>query len=316
MTFTLDVKNQLCRLETTKDCCGKAEVLGFLRMCGNVSLGGGGSVGMTATNNSAAIARRYFKMVKQLWALHSEILVRESNYFKKNKMYTLRIPPQDQVQDILYEYSKIPDGNPWSTANEIGEATSLTKVFKTDCCYRAYLRGAFLSNGFINDPKKSYHLEMVCQDIYHANFLIMLMEHYGMQAKVNERKGTFVVYLKESEQISDFLNVIGAHSALFELENVRIIKETNNNVNRVINCDTANTDKTVNTAIRQIAAITKLMEAGVLEKLKAPLQEAAELRLENPETPLEELAKMTASPITKSGFNHRLHKLEKLAEDL
>jgi DNA-binding protein WhiA len=316
MSFTLDVKEQLLRINTSRRCCRQSEFLAFLRMNGNVSLASGGKPGLLATTSNAAVARRYFKLVKELWGLRAEILMRDSHHFKKNKIYTLRIPPQDEVRQVLDKLAKIPDGNPWNAGQDIGRATTLREVFASECCQRAYLRGAFLGSGFVSNPQKSYHLEIVCQDIYQAHFLLALAAYYQLNLKISERKGRFLVYCKGSEQISDFLNVIGAHSALLELENVRVIKDTSNNVNRIINCDTANTDKAVEAAQRQLAAIRRLVADGRLDGLKPQLRETAALRLENPDLPLAELAKLFEKPISKAGLYHRLQKLEALAEEI
>lgn len=316
MSFTLDVKEQLLHINSGKDCCRRAEFLAYLRMSGNVALTGGGKPAILATTGSPGVARRYFKLVKELWGLSSEILVRDSRHFKKNRIYTLRIPPQENVREILSAFAEIPDGNPWNAGLDIGSVTTLKQVFPSPCCRRSYLRGAFLGSGFISDPNRAYHVEIVCQDIYQANFLLALSEGYDLGLKINQRKGKFSVYGKGAEQISDFLNVIGAHGALLQLENVRVIKDTNNNLNRIINCDTANMDKAVEAAQRQVAAIRKLAAAGRLQKLSRALQETAAVRLEHPELPLIELKEHFDQNISKAGLYHRLHKLEKLAEEL
>lgn len=318
MSFTSAVKDQLLRVSTSRVCCRRTEFLAFLRMCGNVSLGAGAGSqpGLLAQAGSAAVARRYFKLVKELWELKAEILVRDSSHFKKNRIYTLRVPPQEGVRHILAGYADIPDGNPWSLGGQLGQGVSVAEALPSECCRRAYLRGAFLAGGFVSDPMRSYHLEIVCQDVYHAHFLLALTECYDLRAKLAERKGRFLVYCKGSEQISDLLNVIGAHGALLELENVRIIKGTSNNVNRVINCDTANTDKTIEAAQRQVAAIKRLADCGRLASLSPVLRETAALRLENPDLPLIELAGLFDKPVSKAGLYHRLQKLERLAEGL
>lgn len=316
MSFTLDVKEQLLHISTSKTCCRRAEFLAFLRMNGNVSLGGGGKPGLLATTGSAGVARRYFKLVKEVWGLRAEILMRDSRHFKKNRIYTLRIPPQEEVRQILAMLAKVPDGNPWNAGQDIGRATLLEEVFPSACCRRAYLRGAFLGSGFVSDPKRAYHIELVCQDIYQAHFLLALAEGYQLGLKISERKGRFIVYGKGAEQVSDFLNVIGAHGALLELENVRAFKDTSNNLNRRVNCDTANMDRAVDAAQRQVMAINRLISAGRLKKLSPALQETAAVRLEHPELSLIELKDCFDTPISKAGLYHRLQKLEQLSEEI
>lgn len=318
MSFTTSVKEQLLRISTSRACCRQAEFLAYLRMCGNVSLGAGagGQPGLLAQAGSAAVARRYFKLVKELWGLKAEILVRDSSHFKKSRIYTLRVPAQEGVGQILAGFAAIPDGNPWSLGGQtLGQGISAEEALPRECCRRAYLRGAFLAGGFVSDPMRSYHLEILCQDLYHAHFLLALAAGYALNAKLAERKGRVLVYCKGSDQISDLLNIIGAHGALLELENIRIIKDTSNNVNRVINCDTANTDKAVEAAQRQVGAIRRLAASGRLAGLSPALRETAALRLENPELPLIELAKLFDKPISKAGLYHRLQKLEEIAAE-
>ena len=223
MSFTAEVKEQLLRINTSKRCCREAEFLAFLRMSGNISLAAGGQAGILAASGNAAIARRYFKLVKELWQLRAEILMRDSQHFKKSRIYTLRIPPQEGVQRILLRMGGIPDGNPWSLSQSFKPGgLSVAEALPAECCRRAYLRGAFLGNGFVSDPKRSYHLEIVCQDMTQAHFLLALAAEYALTFKLAERKGRFLTYCKDSAQISDFLNVIGAHGALLQLENVKI----------------------------------------------------------------------------------------------
>lgn len=182
------------------------------------------------------------------------------------------------------------------------------------CCGKAYVRGAFLAGGSISDPGKAYHLEIVCKDAMIAEELSEYLEIFNISAKVVERKGHFVLYIQEGENIVDFLNIIGAHKSLMELENVRIFKDVRNNVNRQVNCETANIQKTVDASIRQVESIKFIIKKGALEKLSPQLREAAIVRLENPDTDLYELGQLLNNPIGKSGINHRLRKIDEIAE--
>lgn len=184
------------------------------------------------------------------------------------------------------------------------------------CCRRAYLRGAFMAAGSLSDPSKSYHFEIVCETMRHASLLQELMNSFGADAKIVRRKNHLVVYLKEGSQIVDMLNVMEAYVSLMNLENVRILKEVRNTVNRKVNCETANINKTVNAAVKQIEDIRKIQNAIGLEGLPESLGEIARLRLDYPEASLKELGERLNPPIGKSGVNHRLRKLSILAEDL
>lgn len=182
------------------------------------------------------------------------------------------------------------------------------------CCKRAYIRGAFLAAGSISNPNKSYHFEVVCRTGSQARQLQEVINSFEMDAKIVERKKHYVVYLKEGSQIVDILNVMEAHVALMNLENVRILKEMRNSVNRKVNCETANISKTVNAAVKQLEDITYIRDTVGLETLPDNLREIALLRLEYPEAPLKELGTYLSTPVGKSGVNHRLRKISSMAE--
>ncbi len=184
------------------------------------------------------------------------------------------------------------------------------------CCRRAFLRGAFLAGGSISDPNKSYHFEIVCSSIEQAEQLRDVINSFAMDAKIVPRKKYQVVYLKEGAQIVDMLNIMGAHASLMDLENVRILKEMRNSVNRKVNCETANISKTVNAAVKQLNDIRYIRETAGLDSLPDSLREIALLRLEYPDAPFKELGTYLDPPVGKSGVNHRLRKISGIAETL
>lgn len=184
------------------------------------------------------------------------------------------------------------------------------------CCRRAFLRGVFLAGGSISDPRKSYHFEVVCRMVEQAKQVRDVINSFGMEAKIVERKKHYVVYLKEGAQIVDILNIMEAHVALMNLENVRILKEMRNSVNRKVNCETANISKTVNAAVNQLRDIEYIRDNAGLDSLPDNLREMALLRLENPDVPLKELGTYLNPPVGKSGVNHRLRKISMIAEEL
>lgn len=184
------------------------------------------------------------------------------------------------------------------------------------CCRRAFLRGAFLAGGSISDPNKSYHFEIVCKTLEQAGQLRDIINSFAMEAKIVERKKHQVVYLKEGAQIVDMLNIMEAHVALMNLENVRILKEMRNSVNRKVNCETANISKTVNAAVKQLEDIVFIRDKAGLDSLPDNLREIALLRLENPDAPLKELGTFLDPPVGKSGVNHRLRRISEIAETL
>lgn len=182
------------------------------------------------------------------------------------------------------------------------------------CCKRAFIRGAFLASGSMSDPNKAYHLEIVCRTPEQAARLQELMREFETDPKVVERKNYYVVYLKEGAQIVDMLNVMEAYVSLMNLENVRILKEMRNTVNRKVNCETANISKTVNAAVKQIADIELIRDTKGLDSLPLALREMAQIRLDHPEAPLKDLGTYMDPPVGKSGINHRLRKLAAVAE--
>ena len=173
-----------------------------------------------------------------------------------------------------------------------------------------------MAAGSVNHPERGYHLEIVCRSEYIGNDLKKLMNYFSLNAKMTERKGSWVVYVKESEKIIDFMNIIGAHGQLLEFENIRIVKDMRNKANRIVNCENANMDKSIDAASRQVEDI-KLIESKVgLGSLPVKLRDVAELRLEHPDLPLKELAELTDPPVSKSGVNHRFMRLGELAARL
>jgi DNA-binding transcriptional regulator WhiA len=196
------------------------------------------------------------------------------------------------------------------------DAHLLKRLSKKKCCKKAALRGAFLAGGSISDPEKLYHLEIFCKKPDMAAFLAEAMSAFGLAAKIIDRSEYHIVYLKESDSIVNFLNVTGAHRALMSLENIRIVKDMRNSVNRIVNCETANLEKTVAASVRQVDSILCIRENAGFDELPDGLREIAELRMANRESGLEELGQCLSPPLGKSGVNHRLRKLDSIAREL
>jgi len=221
------------------------------------------------------------------------------------------IPEEVDVKGLLQELGIIENDGLFNIHYGVPD-----KIIKNESCKRAYIKGAFLGGGSISNPEKTYHLEFVTHDQDYANELSDLINSYKLNSKVIQRKNSFVIYLKEGEQIVDLLNIIGAHNALLELENIRIMKEMRNNVNRIVNCETANLSKTVNAAVRQVESIKLIQNEIGLDRLPKNLKEVAKLRLAFPDESLKELGAMLNPPVGKSGVNHRLRRIEKIADEL
>ena len=189
------------------------------------------------------------------------------------------------------------------------------EILQRPCCKKAFIRGLFLSCGSVSDPEKLYHLELVFANIERARGFRDLLRLSGIPSKIIERKGRQVVYLKEGDLISEFFALTQANTSLLEMENIRVYKDVRNTINRRVNCETANLEKTVSAAMEQKEAISFLQEKKLLGTLAAPLRTLAELRLANPESSLKELGEMMDPPVSKSGVNHRMRKLLKIAEE-
>ncbi len=264
------------------------------------------------TTENAAIARLVFKILKEHFGIHTEIMIKKNNSLKKNNIYIILISEEEGVKSLLKEVGIIKE-----TINVFSLDYNIPKnIIECDECRRAYIRGAFLGGGSISNPEKTYHLEFVTHNEDYAKDLSDLINSYNLNSKVIKRKNSYIIYLKEGEQIVDLLNIIGAHASLLELENVRIMKEMRNNVNRLVNCETANLSKTVNAAVRQVESIKFIEREIGLGRLPKNLRDVAELRIKYPDESLRELGKMLNPPVGKSGVNHRLRRIEKIADEL
>jgi len=315
MTFATDTKNELAHFEPEKKCCMLAEIAGFIRMCGSIKLAGGGKISILITTENPAIVRHYKKMIKEYFDIDATLTIEQGTSLKKGHIYILSVEDGDQQmgQQILRETGILMVR---AGLNYISDGI-YDGIIKTKCCRKAYLRGVFLGAGTISDPEKSYHFELICNTQMLANDVKKLINSFvDLHAKIILRKKSYVVYVKESEQIIDILNILKAHGQLLKYEEVRIMKEMRNKTNRITNCDNANLDKTVATAERQMAAIRKIEITQGLSSLPEKLRDVAELRRENPSASLVELAEMMDPPLTKSGINNRFRKINEIAEKL
>jgi len=300
VSFSNDVKNELSRLETNEVCCDKAELLGVLRMSGAIVIRGM-NIGIHFSTENAALARRVLQILKNNYQVQTEVVITRSRRLKKNNRYQVRVLPAPQVNIAMTELQLL------SMESDLKNPL-LTK----QCCKRAFLRGAFLGGGSISRPSSDYHLEMVTGNEDFARSIIKVMHTFSMKAKLTDRKNDYIVYLKDGESITNFLRVIGAHNSMMEFEGVRVLKEMRNNVNRRVNCETANLGKVVKAAVRQVNCIKFIDEHMGLSELPEALQETAKLRLKYPEASLNELVEYSGG-IGKSGINHRLKKLQEMA---
>jgi len=315
MSFSSAVKNELCRIENEEECCLFAEVTAAVKIAGILKNTESSGYNIRLITENAAFARRIYSNIKKLYNINLQVIIRRSSKLKKHASYILLFQSIPGIDRIIKE--KLTERSQRIKKSTLSESIKdKDSIFYKNCCRRAYLRGAFLAGGSISDPEKTYHLEITTHHRKNADEIQWLMSMYQLNAKIINRKGSYVVYLKEGENIVDFLNIIGAHSALLEFENIRILKDMRNNVNRIVNCETANLEKTVNASVRQIDNINLIQKTIGFSKLPVNLREIAELRLEYTDASLKELGEMMTPPLGKSGVNHRLRKLDEIAEKI
>lgn len=312
MTFSSKVKYELYQNHDSSFCCNTALLASLIQTNGTIHLSKN-TVSLRITTENAGIARLIFKLLKDIYDVQPEVMVRKNQKLHKKNSYYIVLSKQKQVNTILINLGIITKNK--SHHKNISHKID-NNIIKSKCCKRAYIKGVFLASGSLSDPEKAYHLELVIQNEVYAKEIRDLLLYFDIKSKIILRKENFVVYIKESEQIIRFLNIVGAHGALLELENIRIYKEVRNNVNRIVNCETANLGKTINASVRQIENINYIKDTIGLEKIQKNLREIAELRLNYRDANLKELGSMLNPPIGKSGVYHRLKKLEKIAEDL
>ena len=309
MSYASKVKDELSRQLSAARHCQIAEIAAIISLCGRISITADNRYSIKIHTENVAVARKYFTLLKKTFNIVTDVSIRRNSYLKKNRTYSVVVDEHHDAIRVLQATKLI------GRDGEIEENLSLQKnmVVKQACCRRAFIRGAFLAAGSISDPEKSYHFEITCATEEKARQLQGLIGTFHLDARIVMRKKYFVVYMKEGCQIVDILNVM---EALMALENVRILKEMRGQVNRQVNCETANIHKTVSAAVKQLRDIEYIRDTIGLAKLPERLEDMARLRLEKPEATLKELGEALDPPVGKSGVNHRLRRLGEIAQAL
>lgn len=311
MSFSTETKNELARITSDDLCYKKAELSGITKLAGAIQIAGYKKINLKISTELNSIARKVFKILKSDFDINTDIVVNKNQMLKRNNSYVLTVTSEMGSEKLMKDLGILESKDGFYPSNGIP-----SWILEDEECKKAFIRGAFLGGGSISDPEKNYHLEFVAN---HEEFAISLMElinSLGFNSKIVSRKNSYVVYLKESEQISDLLSLIGGFQALLSLQNTKILKQMRNNVNRIVNCETANLSKTVNAAVRQVENIKLIQSKIGISKLPANLQQIALLRVENEDLTLKELGELLNPPISKSGVNHRLKKIEDIANEL
>ena len=299
VSFSANAKTEICRTIPAKQCCAEAECFGILLFCNSF-----GADGIRIITESRELAQNLPKLFRKAFGVSFDLLPD----LEAGGKLIFQISDEEKISTVMNTYGFHPKDTLALHVN--------LPVVEEDCCKTAFLRGAFLAGGSVTDPEKGYHMELATNHASVARETYALAEEVlGFYLKIAQRGGGQVLYLKQSEQISDFLTFLGAPLAAMGIMEARLEKELNNKVNRRCNCDEANTSKVVEAAQEQLAAIRILRERGILEHLPQKLQVAALAREENPAASLTELASMMEPPITKPAMNHRLKKLVEASKE-
>lgn len=306
MSYASEVKKELTGLQVHLD-NAKAELMALIRMNGSLGIANRNMI-LNVQTESPAIARRIYSLLKQFYQVESEIVVRRKMKLKKNNQYVVRL--RYHAQEILSDLGIL-------EGFQIKEKVPMT-LLKDDLMIRSYLRGAFLAGGSVNNPETSrYHLEIYSLYEEHNEMIAQMINRYRLNARTTARRSGYIVYLKEAEKIAEFLQLIGATNGMLKFENIRIVRDMRNSVNRLVNCENANMDKVANASNRQIENIRLIDSMVGLDSLPEKLRAIAETRLAHQEVSLKELGVLVpGGPISKSGVNHRLRKLNAYAEEL
>ncbi len=301
MSFSSEVKEELSRQVSSARHCQIAEAAAIFRMCGQASADG---KRLLLRIENPIVGKKFSVLLKRAFGIDLRRVGKEGS--------SLLLIEGKEAEGFLQTIKLLgEDGRPEDRKDFIS-----SMVVQNSCCKQAFIRGAFLAGGSISNPQKSYHFEIVCDNEEKAKQLQSLIGAFDLEAKIVLRKRYYVLYIKEGNQIVDMLGIMGANVALMELENVRILREMRGSVNRKVNCETANINKTVSAAVEQMNDILYIRDSIGFDRLPEGLEEIALARLEQPEATLKELGDSLTPPVGKSGVNHRLRKLKELARSL
>ncbi len=312
MSFASNVKEELLRLPLGKNCCMLSELSALTQTSGSLSLRGGGRVRVTWRVESAALARRIFLLIRSRLGLTPTLHFVQHNRLGGQRTCVLTLEDQDAEKLLLALHMMEQDENGTISLKRTAPRHSMTR----QCCRRAFLRAAFLGSGTMSSPEKGYHFEWIAADDALCQTLRRLLEKSGLPVHEHVRKGQHVLYLKGAQQIADALTLMGASGAMLQMENVRIQKQMRGEANRASNCDEHNTERMVTASQQQVDAIKLISIHRGLSSLPPALEQIARTRLEHPDLSLSELGQMLEPPVGKSGVNHRMRRLQMIADEI
>ena len=308
MSFTAEVKEELAHVEPTCSHCEKATLAALVRIEGTLYLGSQDRYRLEVATDVGNVARLFIKLAHSIYRLETELTVRRS-VLHKTPNYLIEVPHQPRLAETLADLGVLaPAGG-----LELGIKPALVEK---QCCAAAYLRGAFLGSGFIASPRGDFHFEITVEAQRLAEDIVALMMSKGINAKLMQRRSSYMVYLKSGSAILEFLAFVGAHRCALDMENERVIKSVRNDVNRITNAEVANQAKSANAAVDQLFAIRKVLEAYSIDELPPALRDFIKLRVAYPNASLKELGALAVPPLSKSAVYHRVRRIEQMAKDI
>ncbi|MBQ6408646.1 MAG: DNA-binding protein WhiA [Butyrivibrio sp.] len=310
MSFSSEVKEELYGHIASSRHCQLAEIAAIIDASGLIEKGPDGEIILFLQDDNELVIRKFFTLLKKAFNIGTSILETVTDIKVGGRIYRPAVTDSEALRSILGAVRIIDDKG---AIRDLQSGVN-PMVTRNSCCKRAFIRDSFLCLGSISDPNKGYHLEFVCDSMEQAEALREMIQSFDIEARIVSRKKYFVLYVKEGAEIVDLLNIMEAHVSLMELENLRIVKEMRNSINRRVNCEVANITKTVNAASKQIEDITYIKDHHGFDNLQDGLRQMAEVRLENPDATLSELGQLLDPPVGKSGVNHRLRKLSDIAD--
>ncbi|WP_026652650.1 DNA-binding protein WhiA [Butyrivibrio proteoclasticus] len=312
MSFSQEVREELAGNIGNARHCQLSEIAAILINAGCIKTSKEGDRTLYLQADNVLVVRKFFTLLKKAFNIGTSILEDVPDVRNNGRVYRPVLTDASHIRSILGAV-KMLDSNNQIMGFDNGANPMVTR---NSCCKRAFLRDTFLCIGSISDPNKGYHLEFVCSNEVIARQLQEMIESFDIESRIVVRKKYYVLYIKEGADIVDLLNIMGAPVSLMNLENLRIVKEMRNSINRRVNCEVANITKTVNAATKQIEDITYIRDHYGFDNLQASLREMAEVRLEHPDATLSELGQYLDPPVGKSGVNHRLRKLSEIADKI
>lgn len=308
MSFSSEVKEELIAKMDAARHCQLAEFAAIMGMSGRIRRLSGGEMQIEMLNENEIARYKFIVLLETIFNIDSSDILYIS---EGSRDTTIRICEQEYVARILQALKWADD-----TFDKIEPVFVDSRIVQKECCKKAFIRGAFLAAGSISDPNKFYHYEIVCEYEEDAKCLCEMLCFFNLDAKITQRKSNYIVYMKEGGNITDALNLMGAYVSQMNLYNIMIIKDVRNDLNRKVNCETANLNKTVSAAVKQIKDIEYIRDTVGLSSLKDSLRQVAEIRLQSSDISLKDIGLQLDPPVGKSGVNHRLKKISEIAEEI